>query len=175
MISFINGRLSIAARLSLIAACLSVPIVLLLVLFANQVWKEISFAQKEVAGSTYLAQVWPAFTAAASGGDAPTGQADASVQDARFASGDASRAFAGASGAERTRAGVALIAAISDGSNLTLDPDLDSFYAVDAATVEMPRLLAAAADVSHAAAAVAGATGKPEDLAVARDACVALA
>jgi methyl-accepting chemotaxis protein len=37
----------------------------------------------------------------------------------------------------------ALISTAADGSNLTLDPDLDSFYLMDAATTKTPMLLAA--------------------------------
>ncbi|MFN8023546.1 MAG: methyl-accepting chemotaxis protein [Acidimicrobiales bacterium] len=44
---------------------------------------------------------------------------------------------------ETTNQLVALISAAADGSNLTLDPDLDSFYLMDAATTKTPALLAA--------------------------------
>jgi len=36
----------------------------------------------------------------------------------------------------------ALIATVADGSNLTLDPDIDSFYLMDAATIKVPTLIA---------------------------------
>ena len=38
---------------------------------------------------------------------------------------------------------VAMVATAADGSNLTLDPDLDSFYLMDASTTKTPMLLAA--------------------------------
>ncbi|MEZ5249434.1 MAG: hypothetical protein R2713_09560 [Ilumatobacteraceae bacterium] len=38
---------------------------------------------------------------------------------------------------------VAMVATAADGSNLTLDPDLDSFYLMDAPTTKTPTLLAA--------------------------------
>ncbi|WP_233498485.1 methyl-accepting chemotaxis protein [Blastococcus sp. TF02A-26] len=41
----------------------------------------------------------------------------------------------------------ALVSAAADGSNLTLDPDLDSYYVMDSVTVRLPQLMA---DVSSA-------------------------
>ncbi len=43
---------------------------------------------------------------------------------------------------------VALVASAADGSNLTLDPDLDSFYLMDAATTKIPVLIAAATAIT---------------------------
>jgi len=45
---------------------------------------------------------------------------------------------------DRLEAGKTLIGNVADNSNLTLDPDLDSFYAMDAATVRLPAIIAAA-------------------------------
>jgi len=146
---FLNARLTIGARLSLVAACFAAPIALLLFLFVTQVWKDISFARTESAGAAYLQQIWPAFTAAAHGEVAdfkPDGGADA-----RFGVTDASAGFAGGGATARVASGKALIGRVADGSNLTLDPDLDSFYAMDAATVELPKLLGASVDVARAA------------------------
>ena len=42
--------------------------------------------------------------------------------------------------------------AVADGSNLTLDPDLDSFYAMDADTVRLPGMAVAAVALGKAAA-----------------------
>lgn len=54
---------------------------------------------------------------------------------------DAEAAFAAWTGVVNQAA--ALISTAADGSNLTLDPDLDSFYLMDAATTKTPMLLAA--------------------------------
>ncbi len=51
----------------------------------------------------------------------------------------------------RTSAGKALIGSVADGSNLTLDPDLDSFYVMDAVTVRMPGIVRAAVELRDAA------------------------
>jgi methyl-accepting chemotaxis protein len=62
---------------------------------------------------------------------------------------------------------VALATAAADGSNLTLDPDLDSYYVMDTVAFRMPRLLedltATVADL-----AVANATADPTAVAAAR-------
>ena len=149
MIAYLNGRLSIGTRLALIAACFALPIALLIILFVAQVWKDIAFAQKERAGGVYLNQIWPAFVATANGGPA-TALPDHAAQDVAFGAGDVAQAFEGARGSARLDAGVVLIGAVADGSNLTLDPDLDSFYAMDAATVELPKLAAAVFAVARA-------------------------
>jgi len=142
MFDVLNGRLSIPARLNLIALCFAAPIALLLGLFINQVWKDVSFAQKELEGAAYLSQIWPKFVAAATD---PVGRHAVIIDpsDRGFGSGQAARAFNLAQGAAGGDAGIALIGAVADGSNLTLDPDLDSFYAMDAATFALPRLMAA--------------------------------
>ena len=147
--NLLNSRLSIGARLALVAACFAAPIALLLCLFIAQVWKDVSFARTEIAGGAYLQQIWPAFTAATHG-EVANFQADAGA-DKRFGVADASSSFAGGDATARVANGKTLIGRVADGSNLTLDPDLDSFYAMDAATVELPKLLAASVDVGHAA------------------------
>jgi methyl-accepting chemotaxis protein len=55
---------------------------------------------------------------------------------------------------------VALIGQAADGSNLTLDPDLDTFYLMDGALNSLPVLIEAAAKLRGASSAVA-ATGQP--------------
>ena len=145
----VNGHLSITARLLVVCAALLVPIVLISGLFVSQVWKDISFSRKELAGTAYLGSVWPAFAGQAAGRDVRGPDADPAT-DSKFATQDAAAAFRAATGAAKIDAGVALIGAIADGSNLTLDPDLDSFYAMDAATVELPKLAAAVFATAHA-------------------------
>jgi len=57
-----------------------------------------------------------------------------------------------------------LISAATDGSNLTLDPDLDSFYVMDAATGRLPAMTEAVAEVRGLGAAVlvAGSAQPPQ-------------
>ncbi len=152
LFQIVNGRLSLAARMVLVSTLFLAPAALLIWLFIGQSWKDIAFAQKEIAGVEYLQRIWPAVTAAASGAPAEAFQ-PAAQQDRLFNSGQASRAFANAHADERLAAGLSLFVAVSDGSNLTLDPDLDSYYAMDASTVRLPGLLAAADAVEHEARA----------------------
>lgn len=95
-------------------------------------------------------------------------RAKASELDATFKSGPAVQDLATATSSGRSRAdivssGTKAIQAIADGSNLTLDPDLDSFYVIDALSVRAPDLLAAIIEVQTAARAFALAPRRPPD------------
>jgi methyl-accepting chemotaxis protein len=148
----INGRLSITSRLMAVCVALLVPIALLSGLFVSQVWKDISFSEKELAGTTYVGSTWPAFMDVVQGRGLRNPAPDPAA-DRAFGTAEAATVFHDATGRAKVDAGLGLIGAIADGSNLTLDPDLDSFYAMDAATVELPKLAAAVfatADASDA-------------------------
>ncbi|HUO23537.1 MAG TPA: HAMP domain-containing methyl-accepting chemotaxis protein [Caulobacteraceae bacterium] len=148
MFKFINGRMSFGQRLLVLALIFAAPTSVSLALFAQKSWKDIAFVQREIAGAAYLNAVWPVFEAQISG-IAPDERAVSALKaastryDAKLGVGEASAAFASATGAQVAPAGQALIGDIADKSNLTLDPDLDSFYAMDAETVAMPALAAA--------------------------------
>ena len=155
MLEAIHSRLGFGTRLGLISGLFCMPIALLLFLFVQTDLQQIDFSNKEIAGGRYLEQVW---SAATRGGEIASA-------NGRFNETEAARALSSASTPqERLTAGMALISAVADGSNLTLDPDLDSFYTQDAATVELPALYLAAAETRAAAAG-----GDPAALAVALD------
>jgi methyl-accepting chemotaxis protein len=136
MFNFFNQRLSIAARLTAVAAIFVVSSVVSAVLLANYGMTNIAFSQKERLGTDYIGLIWQALDAGTT--DVP-GHAR---YDETFDSAAQYTAFTKAQGrSERVAAAVALIVAVADGSNLTLDPDLDSYYAMDAATVKLPTLL----------------------------------
>jgi methyl-accepting chemotaxis protein len=149
----LNARLPISARLTMISVVFIAPIALFAYLFVAQAEGDITFAAKEIAGTAYLDAIWPSFA-----GDAPADKiAGREAFDGQFGSADASAAFVAAKDATtRLAAGKALIGAVADGSNLTLDPDLDSFYAMDAVTVRMPGIVASAAALRQAAEAEKG-------------------
>ena len=153
MWNFLNARLPISVRLAMISVVFVAPIALFAYLFVAQAEGDITFAQKEVAGAHYLDAIWPSFA-----GDAPADKiAGREAFDGQFGSADASAAFIAAKDvATRLAAGKTLIGAVADGSNLTLDPDLDSFYAMDAVTVRMPGIVASAAALQQAADAEKG-------------------
>jgi methyl-accepting chemotaxis protein len=133
MFSFINGRLSIGIRLALVA-CIFIASAAVSAFIQYARGKEnTDFSRKELAGSAYIAAVWQSLQS----GTPFSGQ-----DGAQFASRDAAAAFAAAQGWDnRVASASGLILAAADGSNLTLDPDLDSYYAMDAATVKLPNLL----------------------------------
>ena len=148
------------ARLALLSAVFCAPLALLAVMFVTECWGNIGSAKKEVAGAQYLASIWPSYQAAASGlrGSDDTASALDSARktyDAQFGTSQPSDAYVSATdAAARLDAGVTLIGKVADGSNLTLDPDLDSFYVQDAVTVQLPQLL----DASNALTAAASLT-----------------
>ncbi|WP_158810074.1 methyl-accepting chemotaxis protein [Beijerinckia sp. L45] len=161
MVRFINARLSIAARLWLMVIVSTVPDVLLTGLYVQQSSLDISFAQKEFEGTVYLSGLWAAFMGFAQHGSTAGSSATQADYDAEFSAQTAAQAYTQATGlSDKLDAGKALIGAVADGSNLTLDPDLDSFYAMDAATVRLPGIVTAAVALGNAAAEPASAASR---------------
>ena len=152
--------LAIRHKLTGIVALLVVPIVLLAWLFFAQSRKDMTFAAKESDGVAYLQTVWPILKHAAAIDRTPlAGRPDtaafadrARALDGAMGSGDASaslsKVLAVLDAGSRDTSVEGLIAAarelggkIADGSNLTLDPDLDSYYVQDSITVKLPEAL----------------------------------
>jgi len=164
MLSLNNMKLR--GKLGLIVAVLFVPIMILAYLFVSSNLKDIQFAEKERAGTAYLEGVWDvmsALTIANATDSAPAQHMNGAVDlaalgshyDARLGTTSAADAFrTGLQGLNFPTAqliddagpaaviakGRSLISAIDDSSNLTLDPDLDSFYVMDAAVVRSPEV-----------------------------------
>ena len=156
--------LPIRHKLVGIVALLLVPIALLAWLFIDQSRKDITFAAKEADGSAYLQSVWPLLSGATAIDGTPLATPVATTAfaershalDADMASAEASKAVTDAAKAlgtvKRDEAVIdlvsklrALVSKVADGSNLTLDPDLDSYYVQDAVTVKLPELVDQAA------------------------------
>jgi methyl-accepting chemotaxis protein len=154
VLNFINVRLSIPARLALIGALFIVPIVFLTFIFLQQSSGDISFAEKEIAGTRYLIEIWPRFANSSLTGIVSQSEIQNRAQfDSLFNTAEASNAFVTAKDlSSELDAGKTLIGAVADNSNLTLDPDLDSFYAMDAATVRIPGIATAAVALGQAIA-----------------------
>jgi methyl-accepting chemotaxis protein len=162
MFSFNNIKLG--AKLSLIVAALLIPLGIMTALFVNQSFKEINFAKKELDGSNYLKGAWNttmALMGAAEEGVAPaskiTAGEDLLAKSAEYNEKlDLSAEYAGVDSAlkgvgypaapmaENDAATAAIDAArgfiitIADKSNLTLDPDLDSYYTMNMIVVNLP-------------------------------------
>lgn len=143
MLKVVNGKMSVGARLGLVSGLFAASSAFVTALLVHQAQGDIAFSSKEHAGAEYLQGVWGA-TVRGGGIDARRAEVD-------FNAGAAASAFQAAqTDNERIAAGLALIAAVADGSNLSLDPELDSYYAIDAATVRIPALLSAALDLERA-------------------------
>ncbi len=153
MIRYINSRLTIPARLLLMVLVSAVPDVLLTGLYVQQSSIDIAFARKEVDGTRYLTGLWAHFIEVANTGVVTEPSPTVATFDEEFSSNDASKTYNAATNvADKLDAGKALIGAVADGSNLTLDPDLDSFYAMDADTVRLPGIVSADIALGKAAA-----------------------
>ena len=155
----------------LIGALFLAPVALLIYIFVKQCYGDIAFAQREMDGTAYLAEVWPGFIqSAVSGNPAKSDIRDRQRFDTEFGSSASSRSFIDAKDVtEKLDAGKTFIGDIADKSNLTLDPDLDSFYAMDAATVRIPAIAAAALALSKAYQEPADAPSRIVDIAFAVD------
>ena len=169
MLGFVHSRLSISARILIICALFLAPLAALAYFFVADLQGNSDFASKELEGTSYNAKIWPTFLDAvwgdpiARGGFTPEASADA-----LFGVADQAKAFAEAQdSAAALTTGARLIVGVADGSNLTLDPDLDSFYAMDAVTVKMPQLIVAIARVNESAARAAARAGAKNPLAAA--------
>lgn len=146
MIKSINSKMSVGMRLGLVSGLFVAASALPAALLIGRANSEIDFSRKEQSGVDFLEGAWSATLRG--------GALDASLAESAFSAGDAAKAFQDAdTDAERIEKGAALIAAVADGSNLTLDPELDSFYAMDAATVRIPAFLKAAFELEAAVAA----------------------
>ena len=161
MLDAINSRLSIAQRLGLVSGVMLAPMGLLGWLFWEQSQKDIHFAEREIEGSLVLEALWPV-ALATKNGEAP---AAAEVNVLRATLADYSHIVAPATATPLTDraitgdsdAAMALVTAVGNGSNLVLDPDLDSFYVMDAVVVKMPQLALSAHAFEVAVLEAAGA------------------
>ena len=153
MLNALNNRLSIMARIALVGGIFVVPVVIAMTIIVLDRWQQISFSTKEERGRVYLEQVWPVMVESAQAGvgaGMPARQVDSSMMSGAKDFG-AERAVAAlqsaGAGEDRLEAVSTLIKAVADGSNLTLDPDLDSFYVMHDLTVSLPNVLTSAADL----------------------------
>jgi methyl-accepting chemotaxis protein len=174
--------LSIRHKLAVLCSAFLLPIGFLTYLFITQTEKDIAFARKEAEGATYfraLGRELAAVIALSHG----TGSFDAVARaqsavaalDAEYAA--RMDAMAAAEKATAELEGLSTltpqsppeaydpaidavldhISRVQDGSNLTLDPDIDSYYAQDLVTVKLPALVVAASRALDAALPMAAA------------------
>jgi methyl-accepting chemotaxis protein len=151
------GRWSTGARLTVLVVLLLVPGLLATWSYTTTTGGQIGFSDRERVGNRVL-RVALAATGAAVAGEAvdlaalhgaveDAGELDltAPLRDVDTAAGSADATTP----AGRARVAAALgafVTAVGNDSNLILDPDLDSFYVMDALVVQVPKALQAAAE-----------------------------
>ena len=188
-------KLSFAAKAVFISATFTVPLVVLAYFFYGNLATQMDFSSKERLGVEYarslgplldLGQTWRA------GGDAAALQpkltqliervqsleqrlgADLGTGKLHGELAGAARTLAAAPASQSATAADALVKAVNalsvqatDGSNLTLDPDIDSYYLMDGSLFRLPDLIDQAAELRDLAASVA-AGGDPSSAQVQR-------
>ncbi len=170
------ANLRIHWKLALLSATFLAPIALLAGLFIDQSHKDINFAAKELDGSRYLVALREVLTPLAQGDPVQAakeleavqrahdevgaamnlGDAETKAVEAVRQAGTEKAAPASTTGSNAMAAVRKLIAMVGDGSNLILDPDLDSFYAMDLVVVKLPQATDQAVALLDAANRVTG-------------------
>jgi signal transduction histidine kinase len=148
------NRLRYPRKFVLIGLLFAVPLGLTLILWLTELQQRIAFAEKERAGLEYVGAVHRLLEPLLLGREAECGAAanELDALDRRLGGElDTSELWAGARepvldlGAPltaRSEAALRLIAHAGDTSNLILDPDLDSYYLMDAVVTRLPELAA---------------------------------
>jgi methyl-accepting chemotaxis protein len=154
-------RVTVGQKIAVILTCLAVPLVYMTWLYVAQTQRNITFVEKEIDGARYIEQIWPL---ASSNGIDPADAArrlrDADpTLGARFGAKAAVEKLLAVAGKPGTKAGDTVeaaktaIAKVADGSNLTLDPDIDTYYLMDVVTNRLADVTEHFADISELFAA----------------------
>jgi diguanylate cyclase (GGDEF)-like protein len=142
-------KMSMIRQLYCLCAIFILPILLLSALLTVQARNDIAFSEKEREGVVYLRAVFPIIANTAWNGNAGDTRTLTSANhafDVKMSSWEKSTQLRIKLAARKERlaiveTGVELITAIGDGSNLILDPDLDSYYVMDVVVARLPALL----------------------------------
>lgn len=151
--------IAIRHRLTAVIACSLLPVGLLGYLYLAQSNKEIAFSAKEELGTTYIQALMPDLVALAKQDSVGTALPANATLDAEMAANDGTMNTGAFSAAYRElrgelasgthpaaarHAAATLVARVGDGSNLILDPDLDSYYVMDSLVLKLPGAINAA-------------------------------
>jgi len=113
-------------------------------LFVSQSLKDVDFARREIAGNVVLSALLGDLATAAAGGVVPTPETTEAIKTFGVAAGlDPDTPLFSRDSPRASVLGA--ITEIGNTSNLILDPDLDSFYVMDAMVTRLPRTLDVAA------------------------------
>jgi methyl-accepting chemotaxis protein len=168
----LTDRLRTRARLLTLVGLLVLPTLFATWSFTGALTEQIDFAASERTGVEVVHPAVVALAQTAGGSAADLSELEAAVaahpelgaQEALAAVQAAAQAGDGPADRAATATALAsLITAVGDSSKLILDPDLDSFYVMDAIVVQLPRALSATA-----ASAVPSDQGTPADRIAAR-------
>ena len=172
-VAMFNARLNLIHKLLIVSALFLVPIGLLGYLFVTQSLKDIDFAAKEVDGIAYIKALRPIFVSAAS---EPGAVADLITREGKPLAEAAAKFNAGLGMTETydqlmqtiataaakgdhsaiVEALTGAITKVADGSNLTLDPDLDSYYVMDVTAFKTAPVMNVAGRLNRAIASLVG-------------------
>jgi methyl-accepting chemotaxis protein len=138
----INARVSLRDRMRILSILMVVPVAITGWLLYRSHMEVVDFARSEETGAHYIAAAWPALAAGAtdtglSAAQIETLKAEA-TRNARMLSPEKAQSVTAASGPDLLKSAAALIAEVTDKSKLILDPDLDSYYMMDAVTTRLP-------------------------------------
>ena len=160
--------LPIGSRLRIAYGLFLLPVAFLFYVIVDKSNQDVGFAQKEVLGVHYIAKLHEVQDALARGQAAQPDErlaAEVSAVEAAFGSdmdtaAAARAAVAALKGATQPARPALreLVSKVADGSNLTLDPDLDSYYVMDATTGKIPDLIDRLSALAALTAAFAGKT-----------------
>ncbi|MGZ3305170.1 MAG: methyl-accepting chemotaxis protein, partial [Asticcacaulis sp.] len=158
-LDIINQKLSVRGRMRIVAALMILPVAITGWLLFRIHMDTIDFSRLERAGSAQLSAVWPEIVAGVldqpAFSDSLSTLKSLSKGKTAFAAGADLDSLDTLSGKALLDRSLSVYGVITDKSNLTLDPDLDSFYMMDAVTVKLPAVAAAAQSVKAAQAATA--------------------
>lgn len=136
MLKKLNSHLTIGARLSLMSALFVVASGVGIATITTNSVNEIGFSEKEREGAEYLRRLFNGWRS----GDVDVG--DVELNERFNAAEEFNRFVRASEGAERDAAALSLFAAVADGSNLTLDPELATYNLQDAISIRIPRMIA---------------------------------
>jgi methyl-accepting chemotaxis protein len=148
----ITDRVRTSIRLAGLAVVLLVPGAVGTWSFGSVIGGQIAFSDLERSGVSVLQPALAAMAATAADGSLDlTPVRTASHRHPELSLTDPVQAVDGAGSGPVARAGAAsdLVTAIGNNSNLILDPDLDSFYVMDAQVVQLPKAILAASKAAH--------------------------
>jgi methyl-accepting chemotaxis protein len=151
----ITDRIRTATRLSVVVLALLVPGALATGMYTAVTTSDISFSTREEDGADAMRSVLTALIDTVAGRTPDLGAVRAAAEehpDLEITGTAAAVPEIGDASAEAriatASALVALITEIGNNSNLILDPDLDSFYVMDAQVVQLPQAMLAALEAS---------------------------